>query len=70
MEMAVGNKGMLGRDELLSATWENSSEIKSTEQIPTYREQEQTRQGNWPDECGRWKKDVFFTHKKLLMMSR
>ncbi|KAK3487056.1 hypothetical protein B0T13DRAFT_491885 [Neurospora crassa] len=25
--------------------------------IPTYRKQEQTRQGTiWPDECGRWKK--------------
>ncbi|KHE85235.1 hypothetical protein GE21DRAFT_1307851 [Neurospora crassa] len=60
-EMAVGNKGMLGRDELLSATWENLSGIMSTQQRPTYRKQEQTRQGTiWPDECGRWKKMCSF----------
>ncbi|KAK3490527.1 uncharacterized protein B0T23DRAFT_405365 [Neurospora hispaniola] len=36
-------RGRLGANELLSAT-------------PTYRNQKQTRQGNWPDELGRWKK--------------
>ncbi|EGO56777.1 hypothetical protein NEUTE1DRAFT_102043 [Neurospora tetrasperma FGSC 2508] len=28
--------------------------------IPTYRKQKQTRQGNWPDELGRWKKMCSF----------
>ncbi|EGZ70337.1 hypothetical protein NEUTE2DRAFT_67938 [Neurospora tetrasperma FGSC 2509] len=37
----------LGANELLSAT-------------PTYRKQKQTRQGNWPDELGRWKKMCSF----------